>query len=500
MALTVDVGFADGAASPADAPVAHRRGPFRPARLTPVRERLSGPMLARRFRLIDFAVVWAAVLIGAALAAEGRLLDQPFGRIAPLLAAAPVMLASLGALRAYALGPRETLKRHLSRIIGGVGAGVVAALAVSLVTSTGLAAIAPFVLLALVGLAGSHALAWSTVRRWRAAGRLTPNIVVVGATENAARLIESALQSREANVLGIFDDRAARSPVDIQGVPVLGDTATLLEHKILPCVDRIVITVTSSAQARVRALIQRLRVLPNAVTLFVDVEGEDTRAATLSRLADAPLTQVSGVQEDERRAFNKRMQDLVMASVALVILAPALALIALAVKLESPGPVFFRQRRHGFNNEAILVWKFRSMRQEATDHTAVRQVSANDDRVTRVGRFIRKTSLDELPQLINVIRGEMSLVGPRPHPIGMLTAGQDTTQLVWDYAWRHRMRPGLTGWAQINGSRGPVASAEDVRRRVALDVDYIERQSFLFDLYIMAMTLPCLLGDRQAVR
>jgi lipopolysaccharide/colanic/teichoic acid biosynthesis glycosyltransferase len=140
------------------------------------------------------------------------------------------------------------------------------------------------------------------------------------------------------------------------------------------------------------------------------------------------------------------------------------------------------------------------MRQEAADFAAVQQVQADDNRVTRVGRFIRKTSLDELPQLFNVIGGEMSLVGPRPHAVGMKTGQTESARLVAEYAHRHRMKPGMTGWAAINGSRGPVDSPELVRRRVAFDIEYIERQSFWFDIYIMAMTIPCLLGDSETVR
>jgi lipopolysaccharide/colanic/teichoic acid biosynthesis glycosyltransferase len=173
---------------------------------------------------------------------------------------------------------------------------------------------------------------------------------------------------------------------------------------------------------------------------------------------------------------------------------------ALAIRLDSPGPVMFRQRRHGFNNEEIVVWKFRTMRHEPAEEGVVRQVTACDDRVTRVGRLLRKCSLDELPQLINVLMGEMSLVGPRPHAIGMKTGEVDSARLVAEYAHRHRIKPGLTGWAAIHGSRGPVDTPEAVRRRVELDVEYIERQSFWLDLYILAMTLPCLLGDRAAVR
>jgi lipopolysaccharide/colanic/teichoic acid biosynthesis glycosyltransferase len=198
--------------------------------------------------------------------------------------------------------------------------------------------------------------------------------------------------------------------------------------------------------------------------------------------------------------MGKRVQDIVLGSLMLVAFSPVMLLTALAIKLDSPGPVFFRQRRHGFNNEAIQVWKFRSMYSHMTDHTSAQQVQKKDARVTRVGRFIRKTSLDELPQLFNVIAGEMSLVGPRPHAIGMKTGTEESARLVAEYAWRHRMKPGVTGWAAIKGSRGALDTAEDVRRRVALDIEYIERHSFWFDLYIMLMTGPCLLGDSSATR
>ena len=283
----------------------------------------------------------------------------------------------------------------------------------------------------------------------------------------------------------------------MHGVPVLGDTRRLLEHRILPYVDRIVITVTAASQPRVRQLIDRLRLLPNAVTLFWDVDGQDTRVATLERLARLPLAEISGADDAARRVLLKRIQDLVLGGAALILAAPVMIAIALAVRLDSPGPILFRQRRHGFNNEPITVWKFRSMQHDRADVSAAQQVCACDDRVTRVGRFIRKTSLDELPQLINVLRGEMSLVGPRPHAIGMKTGSEESSRLVAEYAWRHRMKPGITGWAQVNGSRGPVDTAEAVRERVALDIDYIERQSFWLDVCILAMTLPTLFGDRR---
>ena len=478
-----------------------RRGPFRPERLAPVRERLSGALLRRLFRTVDAVVATAGALTGAGLAGEATLAYQAAGAVAPLGAGLLVTLAALDGLDAYAFSAREPLWLQLGRAWSAVAAGAAAGvLLAALLPAARPGEAMAAALCTGAALSLSHLWAWMRVRRWRGAGRLTPNIVVVGATENAARLIEGALATREVNVIGVFDDRAGRVGPTLHGVPVLGDTSALLEHRLLPYVDRIVITVTATAQARVGELVKRLRVLPNTVTLFVDVEGERERADALARLTASPLAHMSGVRQDERRAFAKRAQDLVLASLGLVAAAPVLLAIAAAVKLDSRGPALFRQRRHGFNNEAITVYKFRSMRVEASDATAARQVSVDDDRVTRVGRFIRRTSLDELPQLWNVLRGEMSLVGPRPHAIGMRTGDVESARLVAEYAWRHRMKPGITGWAQVNGSRGAVDTPDSVRRRVALDIAYIERQSFWFDLWILLITLPRLLGDREAVR
>jgi len=261
----------------------------------------------------------------------------------------------------------------------------------------------------------------------------------------------------------------------------------------------IVIAVDPTAHARVQEVMRRLAVLPNDVALVVDDDGVGPSEA-VRRLADTPLAPLDVVDDPDRRAFAKRLQDLALSAFGLLVLSPLLAVLALLVKLDSKGPAFFRQRRHGFNNEEIVVWKFRTMRQDAADAKAERQVTANDERVTRVGRILRKTSLDELPQLINVLQGSMSLVGPRPHAIGMKTGEEESATLVAEYAQRHRIKPGMTGWAAIHGSRGPLDSAEDVRRRVALDVHYIEHQSFWLDAWIIVMTVPSVLGDREAVR
>ena len=482
-------------------PSAKRRGPFRPAVLSPVRERLTGPMLAQGFRTADAALL-LALLVGLGSTQVAAVASASVLPALVLLTLGSALIAfSLSLAATYAFPAREAWWASLTRTMLATGvATAIVLFGLILCAPAAIEAGGRWALCCIAAMGASHLVAWRLVRRWRGQGRLTPNVVVVGATDNAARLIRTALARRDVAVLGVFDDRSQRIPPDICGVPVLGDTSALLRHKILPYVDRIVLTVPEAGRARTAELIGRLNGLPNDLCLFLDGEGDERHTAALARLAGAALHRISGAKADERLAVAKRMQDLVIAGVALAVALPVMALVALLVRLDSPGPILFRQRRHGFNNEEIVVWKFRSMRADAADATASRQVTSGDDRVTRIGRFIRATSLDELPQLLNVLKGEMSLVGPRPHAIGMKTAGEESARLVAEYAWRHRMKPGITGWAQINGSRGPVHTAAEVRRRVELDIEYIERQSFWFDLYIIAMTLPCLLGDRQAVR
>ncbi|KPF73930.1 UDP-phosphate glucose phosphotransferase [Brevundimonas sp. AAP58] len=480
-----------------------RRGPFRPEVWLNTRQRHASRLAVHWFRTADVAIVGAITTAALVLSSPGGLMASPLGDLLPLAIGALFVLGALRSLSLYRFERGQRLPLHLAAVTGVAVAGGLTAMLLETMLSSGRPDASLTILwtaFVAVALYGSH-LAWSiTVAQWRAKGALTPNIVLVGATRHAERLIRDALQRRDINVLGVFDDRLARSPDSVAGVPVLGDAEALMTHRMTPYVDKIVLALDPKAEARVRELTARLSTLPNEVTLLVDPVDASERGAALDRLARAPLASLDGPVDDDRRAFNKRIQDLVIGTVALVLLSPVIALTALAIRLDSPGPIFFRQRRHGFNHEEIVVWKFRSMRHEAADATASRQVTADDDRVTRVGRFIRKTSLDELPQLFNVLRGEMSLVGPRPHAIGMKTGQVESARLVAEYAHRHRMKPGMTGWAAIKGSRGPLHTAAEVRTRVRLDIEYIERQSLWLDLWIMLVTVPVLLGDRAAQR
>jgi polysaccharide biosynthesis protein PslA len=476
----------------------NRRGPLRPSRLASARSRLGGGVLVRLVQASDLALLAGLFLV--------RWLEGALGASSVLLLVASVLVAgTLVSFEAYQLGARERLYRHLYRVIGAVGGSGLMMLTFVSVTAPAAKAgnilhIVDWCLTAVALLCASHLCWFLYIRRLRRQGLLTPNLMIVGATPAAERLVAAALASHDVNILGIFDDRGERSPRHIFGVPVLGKTAAVKSHRLLPYVDRIVVAVPSGATARIAQLIQELAPVPNAVSLLMDGHDPANERAAHERLLDMPLAHLAGARRGAAQSILKRAIDVSFSIAGLIVLAPALAAIAVAIRLDSPGPILFKQRRHGYMNEEVVVWKFRSMRTEMTDYAAARQVTVDDERVTKVGRFLRRTSLDELPQLWNVIRGEMSLVGPRPHAIGMLANGAEASKLVESYAHRHRMKPGLTGWAAINGSRGPADTPEAIRRRVSLDLEYVERQSVWFDLAIIARTLPCVLGDTASVR
>ena len=338
------------------------------------------------------------------------------------------------------------------------------------------------------------------------ARKFLQKIVLIGATPHAERLIDENRDGGAYEIMGVFDDRSAsRSDGEESskalGQPLLGKIDDLLNWEHLPDVDQVVITVTSKATERIKLLIERLRVLPQQVVLLIDLDSFRTETADLVNLSTSPAAYVSGRPVDLRQRLVKRATDIVLSLLLIVLFSPVMLICALLIKLEDGGPVMFRQQRHGFRNEIIRVWKLRSMRPDPeAEQKIASQTQIDDPRVTRIGRFIRRTSLDELPQLFNVLKGEMSLVGPRPHAVGMTAEATLVNEIVMEYSHRHRVKPGITGWAQINGSRGPVHSHEDVRDRVRLDIEYLNSASFLFDMYILLMTAPALLGDDQKVR
>ncbi len=339
------------------------------------------------------------------------------------------------------------------------------------------------------------------VRRWARDGRLVRRVVIVGGGREGESLIR-ALQSEsdsDVRICGVFDDRGGeRSPAVVAGVPKLGTVEDLVRFTRLTRVDLVLVSLPLTAEERVLEMVRKLWVLPVDVRLAAHMNRLRFRPRAYSYIGNVPVLDIFDKPIADWNMVIKTLFDRVAGLLILILLAPVMLITAVAVKLDSPGPVFFRQRRLGFNNEIIEILKFRSLYHEHADPNARRVVTKGDSRVTRVGRFIRKTSIDELPQLLNVLRGELSLVGPRPHAIEAPTANRVWEEVVDSYFARHRVRPGLTGWAQINGWRGELDTPEKLEKRVECDLYYIENWSLGFDLYILFRTPFALLRSENA--
>jgi Undecaprenyl-phosphate glucose phosphotransferase len=246
-------------------------------------------------------------------------------------------------------------------------------------------------------------------------------------------------------------------------------------------------------------MLAKLWVLPIDIRLSAHTSKLRLRPRSYSYIGSVPVLDVFDKPIADWDLVLKGLFDRIVGTLLLLLLSPVLLFTAIAVKLDSRGPVFFRQKRHGFNNELIEVFKFRSMYVEQSDAAAAKLVTKDDPRVTRVGRFIRKTSIDELPQLFNVVfKGDLSLVGPRPHALQAKAQNRLYDQVVDGYFARHKVKPGITGWAQINGWRGETDTEEKIQRRVEFDLYYIENWSVFFDFYIVAMTPFALLKSENA--
>ncbi|HEY4163401.1 MAG TPA: undecaprenyl-phosphate glucose phosphotransferase [Dongiaceae bacterium] len=337
-----------------------------------------------------------------------------------------------------------------------------------------------------------HAIAHPMLRRWRRTALTGHRVAIVGSGEPAQRLVEW-LQANAADivqVVGVFDDRRGREP-DRVGLSHLirGTTQDLVDYYRQAPLDKIIIALPHHAEERLLNVLQRLKQLPVDISLAPDLVG--FRVPQSSADAEMAGLQMMSLAQRPLRAsqrFIKDIFDRAIAAVLLVLMGPLLIGIALAVKLTSPGPVFFRQERYGLGNRSIRVLKFRSMRTDMQDLGGARQAQRNDPRVTPLGAFLRRTSLDELPQLINVLKGDMSLVGPRPLPVQMRVQDRLNYEIVAEYSFRHRVKPGITGWAQVKGHRGAVETAEGLQSRVTCDLYYIDHWSLWLDLKILLLT------------
>ncbi|MDQ7248776.1 exopolysaccharide biosynthesis polyprenyl glycosylphosphotransferase [Dongia sedimenti] len=341
-------------------------------------------------------------------------------------------------------------------------------------------------------------LARPAVRHWRAASLTGHRVAIVGSGEPAQRLVNwlEANARDVVQVVGLFDDRRGRGP-DRVGLShlICGTTGDLIEYYRHAPLDKIIIALPHHAEERLLAILQRLKQLPVDIALAPDLVGFRVPDSATAEMAGLQMRSLAQRPLRASQRFIKDLFDRAIAALLLLMLAPLLLVLALGVRLSSPGPVFFRQERHGLGNRVFEVLKFRTMRAEMHDPGGRRQTARNDPRVTAFGAILRRTSLDELPQLINVLKGDMSLVGPRPLPLQMRVDDRLNYEIVAEYAFRHRMKPGITGLAQVKGHRGAVSTAEALRSRVACDLYYIDNWSLWLDLKILALTSAvCVLG------
>ena len=334
------------------------------------------------------------------------------------------------------------------------------------------------------------------------AGRLQQRAVIVGGGTIGADLLRELAKNDEAEVqlLGVFDDRSdERSPNTVEGYPKLGNVDDLVDFARSTRVDLVIFALPITAEQRILQMLRKLWVLPIDIRLAAHANRLRFRPRSYSYVGKVPVLDLFDKPIADWDIVIKQTFDRVVGALALVALSPVLAAAALAIKLDSSGPVFFKQKRFGFNNELIEVYKFRSMRVDQLDPTAAKLVTRDDPRVTRVGRFIRRTSIDELPQLINVVfKGDLSLVGPRPHAVHAKAADRQYDEVVDGYFARHRVKPGITGWAQVNGWRGETDTEEKIQQRVAHDLYYIENWSVWLDLKILMRTPFSLLSTSNA--
>ena len=323
----------------------------------------------------------------------------------------------------------------------------------------------------------------------RARGRNTRTTAIVGQTELGER-VAGQMQERDwlgLRLVGFYDDRMPDRchPVD----PSIGHRAGNLDDLVTAAkkgeIDLIYIALPLRAEPRIAELVRKLADTTASVYMAADFYAFDLLHARWGALGDVPVVSIHETPFYGVDGWLKRLEDLVLGTMILGIIAMPMFLIALAVKLTSRGPIFFKQRRYGLDGEVIEVLKFRSM-SVMEDGAEVKQATKNDSRITKVGAFLRRTSLDELPQFLHVLTGKMSIVGPRPHAVAHNEMYRTKIQ---GYMLRHKVKPGITGWAQVNGWRGETDTLEKMEKRVEHDLDYIRNWDLFWDLKIIFLTV-----------
>ena len=339
------------------------------------------------------------------------------------------------------------------------------------------------------------------VRRLRNRGTFNQRVAIFGAGPQGIRFADyvQAHDRLTISLVGFFDDRRdGRVPAVASNVSVLGNLSEMIAMIRKGEIDQVVVALPWSAEERLQQVVSRLALTPVKIRLAPDLASFTFARRQIVVLGDIPMLTLFERPISGLDAFIKLLEDKILTILILAMIWPVLGIVALAIKLDSPGPVFFRQPREGFNNKPFRVYKFRSMYSDQSQFSAIQQASRVDPRVTPVGRFLRRSSIDELPQLFNVMTGDMSLVGPRPHAASTRAGGRLFSDVVASYAARHKVKPGITGWAQVCGWRGETDTEDKLIKRLEHDLHYIENWSLLFDFYILFRTIGSVLLPKNA--
>jgi putative colanic acid biosynthesis UDP-glucose lipid carrier transferase len=311
--------------------------------------------------------------------------------------------------------------------------------------------------------------------------------VIIGANELGRALARSLTDDpySATRVSAFFDDREIERLGDVDEAPISGRIERVAEFVRANHIDQIYIALPMASQPRILRLLDELRDTTASIYFVPDIFLYDLIQARVDTVVGLPVVAVCETPFHGTTGMLKRLSDVLIASVAVVLTAPVMLALAAAIKITMPGPVLFRQRRYGLDGREISVWKFRSMK-VAEDGAEVRQATKDDDRITPLGRFMRRTSLDELPQFFNVLSGQMSVVGPRPHAV---VHNETYRKLIKGYMIRHKVKPGITGWAQVNGARGETETIEKMEKRINYDLEYLRNWSLRLDLIIILRTV-----------
>jgi putative colanic acid biosynthesis UDP-glucose lipid carrier transferase len=323
--------------------------------------------------------------------------------------------------------------------------------------------------------------------------------IIAGINKQGISIAASLQKSEYSNTecLGFFDDRTADRLSEELGhdlqYPILGKVSEIVQYMQQHQVDVVYMSLPMENRPRIVKLLDELKDTTASIFFLPDIFLSDLIQGNVSQVDGIPVitlyeTPFAGVD-----GIIKRLFDLVFSAAALVLISPVLLIISLGVKIGSPGPIIFKQRRYGLDGKQILIYKFRTMT-VAEDGAVVRQATKQDERITPFGKILRKTSLDELPQFINVLQGRMSVVGPRPHAVAH---NETYRKIIKGYMVRHKVRPGITGWAQVNGLRGETDTLDKMQSRIEYDIDYLRNWSAKLDVYIVLKTIAMLLRKEK---